>query len=100
MLTLLVTFSLAFVLASRLQKPSLIPVLELVEPPKRSQAGVTTRSVLKILNHDEFGLLATEFNGMLGQIERRDLELQQHRESLEEQVARRTGRVAGHQTRN
>ena len=46
-----------------------------------------------MLNHDEFGLLATEFNDMLQQIERRDLELQQHRESLEEQVAHRTSEL-------
>ena len=47
----------------------------------------------EILNRDEFGLLATEFNGMLGQIELRDLELQQHRETLEEQVAHRTAEL-------
>ncbi len=92
-LTLLVTFSLAFALASRFQKPISHPVLELVETAKAISGRGDYSIRAEILNHDEFGLLATEFNGMLVQIERRDLELQQHRESLEEQVAHRTGEL-------
>jgi signal transduction histidine kinase/DNA-binding response OmpR family regulator len=91
--TLLVTFSLAFVLASRFQKPISRPVLDLVETAKAISGRADYSIRAEILNHDEFGLLATEFNGMLGQIERRDLELQQHREGLEEQVAHRTGEL-------
>jgi len=91
--TLLVTFSLAFVLASRFQNPISRPVLELVETAKAISGRGDYSIRAEILNHDEFGLLATEFNGMLGQIERRDLELQQHRENLEEQVAHRTGEL-------
>jgi signal transduction histidine kinase/DNA-binding response OmpR family regulator len=91
--TLVVTFSLAFALASRFQKPISRPVLELVETAKAISGRGDYSIRAEILNHDEFGLLATEFNGMLGQIERRDLELQQHRESLEEQVAHRTGEL-------
>jgi two-component system, sensor histidine kinase and response regulator len=92
-LTLLVTFFLAFVLASRFQKPISRPVLELVGTAKAisDRGDYSTRA--EVLNHDEFGLLASEFNGMLEQIERRDLELQQHRESLEEQVVRRTAEL-------
>jgi signal transduction histidine kinase/CheY-like chemotaxis protein len=92
-LTLLVTFSLAFVLASRFQKPISEPVLNLVETTKAVSGRGDYSLRAEIVNHDEFGLLATEFNGMLGQIERRDLELQQHRENLEEQVAHRTGEL-------
>jgi two-component system, sensor histidine kinase and response regulator len=92
-LTLLITFSLAFVLASHFQKPISEPVLNLVETTKAVSVGVDYSIRVEILNHDEFGLLATEFNGMLGQIERRDLELQQHRENLEAQVAHRTGEL-------
>ena|ERR1022692_609701 len=92
-LTLLITFSLAFVLASRFQKPISEPVLNLVETTKAVSGRGDYSIRAEILNHDEFGLLATEFNGMLGQIERRDLELQQHRENLEEQVAHRTGEL-------
>jgi two-component system, sensor histidine kinase and response regulator len=92
-LTLAITFSLAFVLASRFQKPISEPVLNLVEATKAVSGRGDYSIRAEILNHDEFGLLATEFNGMLGQIERRDLELQQHRENLEEEVAYRTGEL-------
>ena len=91
--TLLVTFSVAFMLASRLQKSISQPVLNLVETTKAvsGQGDYSIRA--DILHGDEFGLLATEFNGMLQQIERRDLELQQHREGLEEQVSHRTAEL-------
>jgi len=92
-LTLLVTLSLAFVLSSRFQKPISHPVLQLVETTKAISGRGDYSIRAEVLNHDEFGLLTTEFNGMLEQIERRDLELQQHRETLEEQVAHRTGEL-------
>jgi two-component system, sensor histidine kinase and response regulator len=92
-LTLLVTLSLAFVLSSRFQKPISRPVLQLVETTKAISGRGDYSIRAKVLNHDEFGLLTTEFNGMLEQIERRDLELQQHRETLEEQVAHRTSEL-------
>jgi len=89
-LTLLVTFSLAFVLASRFQEPISRPVLALVETAKAISGRGDYSIRAEIRNRDEFGRLATAFNSMLGQIERRDLELQQHRENLEEQVSHRT----------
>jgi two-component system sensor histidine kinase/response regulator len=91
--TLLVTFSMAFGLASRFQKPISSPVLSLVETTKAVSGRGDYSIRAKILNRDEFGLLATEFNGMLEQIESRDLELQQHRENLEEQVSHRTAEL-------
>jgi signal transduction histidine kinase len=92
-LTLLVTFSMAFVLASRFQATISWPVLSLVETTKAVSGRGDYSIRAEILNRDEFGLLATEFNGMLEQIESRDLELQQHRENLEEQVAHRTAEL-------
>ncbi len=97
-LTLLVAFSLAFALASRFQKPISEPVLNLVETTKAVSDRGDYSIRAEILNYDEFGLLATEFNGMLKQIESRDLELQQHRENLEEQVAHRTGELVAMNT--
>jgi two-component system sensor histidine kinase/response regulator len=91
--TLLVTFALAFGLASRFQKPISRPVLDLVETTKAVSGRGDYSIRAEVLNHDEFGLLTTEFNGMLEQIERRDLELQQHRDNLEEQVAFRTSEL-------
>jgi signal transduction histidine kinase/CheY-like chemotaxis protein len=92
-LTLLITFSMAFALASRFQKPISAPVYNLVETTKAVSGRGDYSLRAEVLSDDEFGRLATEFNGMLGQIERRDLELQQHRENLEEQVAHRTGEL-------
>ena len=93
LLTLFVTFCMAFMLASRLQKSISQPVLKLVETTKAVSGHGDYSIRAEILNRDEFGLLATEFNDMLQQIERRDLELQQHRESLEEQVTQRTAEL-------
>jgi two-component system, sensor histidine kinase and response regulator len=92
-LTLLVTFSLAFVLASRFQKPISEPVLHLVETTKAVSTGGDYSIRAEVLNHDELGMLATEFNGMLQQIESRDLELQQNQENLEKEVAHRTSEL-------
>jgi len=92
-LILLITFSMAFGLASRFQKPISQPVFNLVETTKAVSGRGDYSLRAEILNHDEFGLLAIEFNGMLEQIESRDLELQQHRESLEEQVSHRTSEL-------
>ncbi len=93
LLTLFVTFSMAFMLASRLQKSISRPVLNLVETTKAVSGHGDYSIRAEILNRDEFGVLATEFNNMLQQIETRDLELQQHRESLEEQVTHRTAEL-------
>jgi signal transduction histidine kinase/CheY-like chemotaxis protein len=92
-MTLVITFALAFVLASRFQKPISRPVLDLVETTKAVSGRGDYSIRAEVLNRDEFGLLTTEFNGMLEQIERRDLELQQHRDNLEEQVAYRTSEL-------
>jgi two-component system sensor histidine kinase/response regulator len=92
-LTLLVTFSMAFGLASRFQKPISQPVLRLVETTKAVSGRGDYSLRAEVLNRDEFGRLAVEFNDMLQQIESRDLELQQHRENLEEQVALRTNEL-------
>jgi two-component system, sensor histidine kinase and response regulator len=92
-LSLLIAFSLAFVLASRFQKPIAEPVLNLVATTKAVSGRGDYSIRAEVLNRDEFGLLATEFNGMLQQIQARDLELQQHRDNLEQEVAHRTSEL-------
>ena len=89
-LTLVFTMSLALVLASRFQRPISEPVLRLVGTTKAVSSGGDYSIRAEVLNRDEFGLLATEFNGMLKQIQSRDLELQRHRHNLENDVAHRT----------
>ena len=92
-LTLLVTFFLAFVLASSFQKPISDPVQSLVQTAKAVSGRGDYSIRAHIRNRDEFGLLATEFNDMLQQIESRDLELLQHQENLEKEVSHRTGEL-------
>ena len=94
--TLLALFgclTLAFALASSLQKLISEPLQEL---------ACTARQVTFEKNYairatgrrkDEFGLLITSFNDMLGQIQVRDLELKRHRGNLEKEVARRTAEL-------
>jgi two-component system sensor histidine kinase/response regulator len=97
-LTLLFTFSLAFVLASRFQKPISEPVLNLVRTTKAVSDRSDYSIRAEVLNRDELGLLAAEFNNMLEQIESRDLELLHHRETLEQEVARRTSELVAMNT--
>jgi PAS domain S-box-containing protein len=88
--TLVVTFSLAFVLSPFMQRPISRPLLDLVRTTK-AISGATDYSIrAEVRSCDEFGLLVADFNGMLDQIQRRDQELRLHREHLEEQVAVRT----------
>ena len=90
---LMTAFALAFLIASRVQKFISQPVLDLVQTTKAvsERRDYSIRTAVK--SDDEFGLLGTEFNEMLEQIERRDRELLEHREHLEEEVAARTAEL-------
>jgi signal transduction histidine kinase/CheY-like chemotaxis protein len=83
----------AFLLASRLQKLISGPVTHLVQTAK----AVTLIQDFAIRAHkytdDELGLLTDSFNEMLSEIQRRDRDLQHHREGLEEQVSQRTAEL-------
>ena len=92
-LVLLTTFVLAFLIASRFQKFISQPVLDLVQTTKSVSECRDYSIRTEVRSADEFGLLATEFNGMLEQIEARDRELQEHREHLEDEVAARTAEL-------
>jgi diguanylate cyclase (GGDEF)-like protein/PAS domain S-box-containing protein len=88
--TLIVTLSLAFLIASRLQRPISRPLVNLVETAEAISSAADYSIRADLPNRDEFGLLVSAFNGMLNQIEKRDQQLRQHREQLEEEVASRT----------
>jgi diguanylate cyclase (GGDEF)-like protein/PAS domain S-box-containing protein len=91
--TALLTLLLALLIAPRLQQPISGPLIQLVRTTESisKQADFSIRA--KLLNHDEFGMLVTAFHEMLGQIERRNDQLRQHREHLEEEVAARTAEL-------
>jgi signal transduction histidine kinase/CheY-like chemotaxis protein len=94
--TLLALFgclTLAFALASRLQKLISEPLRELVCTARQVtfEKNYAIRATGR--RQDEFGLLITSFNDMLEQIQMRDLQLKRHREHLEKEVARRTAEL-------
>ena len=91
--TLSVTLSLAFLIASRFQRPISRPLVCLVETAEAISDAADYSIRADLPNRDEFGLLVSAFNGMLDQIEARDRELRAHRGQLEKEVASRTGEL-------
>src|SRR5207249_4108946 len=89
-LVLLVSSTIAFLLAAGLQKLVSEPILELAEIANVVSADKNYGIRAPIRSHDELGILVSRFNEMLGQIQIRDQELQHHREHLEDEVATRT----------
>ena len=91
---LLVTMTLAFFLASSFQRPISRPLVNLVQTAKAVSIAADYSVRANLQNRDEFGLLVSAFNEMLDQIEKRDRELRQYREHLEEQVTARTAELS------
>ncbi len=86
-------FAVAFALAARLQRSISQPILELAAAAKAvgSDKDYTRRAAVS--QRDEIGHLAASFNAMLGELQRRDQELKQHRDHLEQQVDQRTAQL-------
>ena len=89
-LVLLLSSGAALLMAARLQKLISDPILELMQATREVSAQQNYSLRLPVTSSDEIGWLMTGFNEMLSQIEGRDVELQRHRDTLEDQVARRT----------
>ncbi|MCX6632259.1 MAG: ATP-binding protein [Candidatus Solibacter sp.] len=92
-LVLVISGLVAFLMGSRLQRPIADPVIHLVQTAKavtlmRNYAIRASKST-----DGELGQLIDGFNEMLGEIQQRDSELQQHRQSLEEEVGARTAEL-------
>ena len=83
----------AFVLGTRLQRLISDPVIHLVQTAKAvtllKNYGIRARKQ----TDDELGTLIDGFNEMLSEIQRRDHDLQRHRESLEDEVSERTSEL-------
>jgi signal transduction histidine kinase/DNA-binding response OmpR family regulator len=77
-------------LVGRLQKIITGPILSLAQTARKitGEKIYSARAVKS--GNDELGTLIDCFNGMLEQIEQRDAQLTEHRNHLEEMVARRT----------
>jgi signal transduction histidine kinase/CheY-like chemotaxis protein len=89
-LSLLVAGAMGIVLQSRVSAP----ILEIAKVAQRIAQTHLFQDRVAMASADELGVLAESFNAMLGEIQRRDSELAQHRISLEEQIVER-GRVNG-----
>ena len=87
---LLLSCGAALLMAARLQKLISGPILGLLQATREVSAQQNYALRLPVASRDEVGLLMTGFNQMLSQIEGRDEELQCHRDTLEDEVARRT----------
>jgi signal transduction histidine kinase/CheY-like chemotaxis protein len=83
----------AFVLGTRLQRFISDPVIHLVQTAKAvtllKNYGIRARKQ----TDDELGTLIDGFNEMLSEIQRRDYDLERHRESLEDEVSERTSEL-------
>ncbi|HEV2420013.1 MAG TPA: response regulator [Terriglobia bacterium] len=92
-LVLLGALLLAFVIGSKMQQVISGPVLELVGTAKAISEEKDYSIRARKTTGDELGHLMDGFNEMLDQIERRDRELKEHHEHLEEEVERRTAEL-------
>jgi len=92
-IVLLAASLVALVLASRLQRMISRPLLHLAAVTRRvtEERDYGVRAVSE--GRDEVGQLIDGFNGMLGQIQTRDLQLQRHQEHLESEVQARTAEL-------
>ncbi len=83
----------AFVIAARLQRVISDPVIHLAQTAKAVSVLKNYGIRAHKSSEDELGTLIDGFNEMLSNIQSRDLELEQHRESLEEEVLIRTAEL-------
>jgi signal transduction histidine kinase/response regulator RpfG family c-di-GMP phosphodiesterase len=90
---LVVSLLLAFILASKFQRVITVPIDQLLTTMKGvSQNKNYSLRAQKNVN-DELGDLVIGFNQMLAQIEKRDIELGQYHNHLEDMVSKRTAEL-------
>ena len=87
---LLAAALLAMGLASRLQRAISEPIRHLAETAKHVSVRDDYKARAVKLADDDLGQLTDTFNGMLAEIERRDDQLREHQDNLEQEVSRRT----------
>ena len=83
-------FGVALALSIRMQAMVAGPILGLAEATRHVSATGDYNMRFDKTANDETGVLIDSFNAMLGEIARRDRELEQHRDHLEDEVAQRT----------
>src|SRR5947209_8704794 len=84
------TIVIGLMLSTRLQRSITRPLADLTRTMSDIQATHDYGSSVALKSEDEFGVLASAFNGMMGEIRARDTQLAEHMEHLESEVAERT----------
>jgi signal transduction histidine kinase/CheY-like chemotaxis protein len=94
-----VALVVAYLVASRLQGLISRPILQLASTIKAVSETQDFSLRAVATSRDEVGTLVAGFNGMLNHIEQRDQALENYRQGLESEVAKRTGQLrhANHQ---
>ena len=90
---LLAAALLAMGLASRLQRAISEPIRHLAETAKHVSLQNDYGARAAKLADDDLGQLTDTFNGMLAEIERRDEQLREHQNHLEQEVSNRTAEL-------
>jgi two-component system, sensor histidine kinase and response regulator len=90
LLVILLSFLVALLFTARLQRGISSPLLELAATARQVSAGQNYSVRALTGSKDETGVLVGAFNDMLTEIQARDIELAEHRDHLEHQVALRT----------
>ncbi len=90
LLTSVLAFTVAMLLALRLQRTIVRPIQMLSSVAAAVAADGNRRHRVRLAQRDEIGELALRINQMLAELQSREEELQQHRGRLEAEVERRT----------
>ncbi len=93
LLGILVASVVAVLLSRAFQRMITAPISRLLETTQAVSENKNYSLRAQADSQDELGQLVRGFNGMLEQIQARDLELQKHRDSLEAEVAARTAEL-------
>ena len=82
--------AIGLMISFRLQRSITAPLVALTRTMAAVRESHDYRATVEVKSDDEIGILASSFNGMIGEIRERDHRLEKHRETLEQEVADRT----------
>jgi signal transduction histidine kinase len=88
-MVLLLSLLVAAAMAAALQSRVSAPILTIAQIAERIARTHWFEDRVAVTSSDEVGELATSFNAMLDEIQRRDVDLARHRHDLEQQIAER-----------
>ena len=86
-------FAASLLMVARVRRSLFDPIAQLAETARRISNEKDYALRAQGESSNEIGVLIGRFNGMLAQIQRRDAELLEHRDNLEQQIERRTAEL-------